>query len=421
MNILLIGSGGREHAIAKKLCQSPKCTKLYALPGNGGISEIAECINIAATDVESIVQFAVTRSVDFAAVIPDDPLALGLTDKLREKDIPCFGPSAAAAIIESSKVFSKQLMKKYNIPTANYETFNSCSHAIEYAYTQSYPLVIKADGLALGKGVIIAETFEEAETAIKQMMLDKKFGASGERVVIEEFLCGEEVSVLTFTDGKTVVQMPSSMDHKRIGDGDVGLNTGGMGAIVPNPYYTGEMQRRTMEEIILPTIDAMRSEGRIFKGCLYFGLMLTKDGPKVIEYNCRFGDPETQAVLPLLKSDLLEIMLAVENETLENCDVKFEDASSCCLVIASDGYPVKYEKGKEISFGHFPGNITVFHAGTKKDGEKILTNGGRVLGITSVCDKLDDAIKASYEAAKQISFDGMYFRKDIGQKALQEK
>ncbi len=421
MNILLIGSGGREHAIAKKLCQSPKCTKLYALPGNGGIGEIAQCVNISATDIEGIVQFAVTHSIDFAAVIPDDPLALGLTDKLRGKGIPCFGPSAAAAIIESSKVFSKQLMKKYDIPTANYETFDCCDKAVEYASTQNYPLVIKADGLALGKGVIIAENFEEAQTAIRQMMLDKKFGESGVRIVIEEFLCGEEVSVLTFTDGKTVVQMPSSMDHKRIGDGDVGLNTGGMGAIVPNPFYTDEMQHRTMEEIILPTINAMRSEGRTFKGCLYFGLMITKDGPKVIEYNCRFGDPETQAVLPLLKSDLVEIMLAVENETLENCEVEFENASSCCLVIASDGYPVKYEKGKEITFGHFPGNITVFHAGTKKDGEKLLTNGGRVLGITSVCDNLDDAIKASYEAAKQIRFDGMYFRKDIGQRALKAK
>ena len=418
MNILLIGSGGREHAIVKALKKSPMCGRIYALPGNGGIAEDAECVPISATDIEGIVGFAKTHPIDFAAVIPDDPLAMGLTDRLREMGIPCFGPTRRAAVIESSKAFSKELMKKYGIPTAAYGTFTDCDKAIAYARTQRLPIVIKADGLALGKGVIIAESHDEAENAIREMMLNGRFGKSGECVVIEEFLTGPEVSVLTFTDGKTVVPMPASMDHKRIGDGDIGLNTGGMGAIAPNPYYTEEMQRRTMEEIILPTIAAMNEENRTFKGCLYFGLMLTTDGPKVIEYNCRFGDPETQAVLPLMKSDLLEIMLAVENGTLSECRVEFLNACSCCLVLASGGYPESYEKGKEITMGHFPGNISVFHAGTKRDGEKLLTNGGRVLGITAVAQSLEDAVGASYEAAESIGFDGVYYRHDIGKRAL---
>ena len=356
MNILVIGSGGREHAIIHMLKKSPKCEKIYALPGNGGIEDEAECFPIAATDIEGVVEFARTHPVDFAAVIPDDPLAMGLADRLREIGIPCFGPSKQAAIIESSKAFSKDLMKKYGIPTAKYESFTDCDAALAYLKTQKLPIVIKADGLALGKGVIIAETEQKAETAVKDMMLGAKFGKSGECVVIEEFLTGVEVSVLAFTDGKTIIPMPSSMDHKRIGEGDIGLNTGGMGAIAPNPYYDEEAQERTLKEIILPTVHAMNAEGRTFKGCLYFGLMLTANGPKVIEYNCRFGDPETQAVLPLMKSDLLEVMIAVEQEKLSETSVEFSSDACCCLVLASGGYPQKYEKGKQITFNYFPGN-----------------------------------------------------------------
>lgn len=418
MNILVIGAGGREHAIIHALKKNPKCEKIYALPGNGGIGEEAECFPIAATDLEGIVSFAKSHSIDFAAVIPDDPLAMGLSDMLRENGIPCFGPSKCAAIIESSKAFSKELMKKYGIPTARYASFTDCEAAIEYLKTQEVPIVIKADGLALGKGVIIAETMAEAEKAVRDMMIGAKFGKSGECVVIEEFLSGPEVSVLAFTDGKTIVPMPSSMDHKRIGDGDVGLNTGGMGAVAPNPYYDEAAQVRTMNEIILPTVAAMTAEGRTFKGCLYFGLMLTEDGPKVIEYNCRFGDPETQAVLPLLKSDLLEVMLALEEERLAEIKVEFSSDSSCCLVLASQGYPEKYEKGKPIAFDNFPGNCTVFHAGTKRTNDGLVTNGGRVVGISAVRSELADAISDCYEAAKHVKFEGKYFRKDIGKRAV---
>ncbi len=418
MNILVIGSGGREHAIIRALKKSPKCEKIYALPGNGGIADDAECVNIAATDLDGIVEFAKTHPIDFAAVIPDDPLALGLADRLRDIGIPSFGPSKKAAVIESSKAFSKDLMKKYGIPTAKYESFTDCDTALAYLKTQTLPIVIKADGLALGKGVIIAETLAQAEQTVRDMMLEAKFGKSGECVVIEEFLTGPEVSVLAFTDGKTIVPMPASMDHKRAGDGDVGLNTGGMGAVAPNPYYDESKQLRAMEEIILPTIAAMNEENRKFKGCLYFGLMLTEEGPKVIEYNCRFGDPETQAVLPLLKSDLLEIMLAVEQERLSDMDIEFSKDACCCLVLASGGYPEKYEKGKQISLNDFPENIFVFHAGTKKKGTELVTNGGRVLGITAVRKTLAEAVSACYEAAEHVEFDGKYYRKDIGSRAL---
>lgn len=421
MNILVIGSGGREHAIIHMLKKSPKCERIYALPGNGGIEEEAECFPIAATDIEGVVEFARTHPVDFAAVIPDDPLAMGLADRLREIGIPSFGPSKRAAIIESSKAFSKELMKKYGIPTAKYESFTDCDAALAYLKTQKLPIVIKADGLALGKGVIIAETEQEAENAVKDMMLGAKFGKSGECVVIEEFLTGVEVSVLAFTDGKTIIPMPSSMDHKRIGEGDVGLNTGGMGAVAPNPYYDKEAQERTLKEIILPTVDAMNAEGRTFKGCLYFGLMLTAEGPKVIEYNCRFGDPETQAVLPLMKSDLLEVMIAVEQETLSQVNVEFSSDACCCLVLASGGYPQKYEKGKQITFNYFPGNCTVFHAGTKRSPEGLVTSGGRVLGITAVRHDLHDAISACYEASEHVDFEGKYLRRDIGKRALDKE
>ena len=418
LNIAVIGGGGREHAIIRALKKSPRCGKIFALPGNGGIAEDAECINISATDLDAIVEFCTENPVDFAAVIPDDPLALGLTDLLREKGIPCFGPSGKAAIIESSKAFSKELMKKYGIPTAKYETFSELDAALECVREHAMPVVIKADGLALGKGVIIAKNVSEAEEALRSMMVDGKFGKSGKTVVIEEFLTGAEVSVLAFTDGKTIVPMPSSMDHKRALDGDMGLNTGGMGAVCPNPFYTKQAQEQTMERIILPTVEAMNKEGRPFKGCLYFGLMLTADGPKVIEYNCRFGDPETQAVLPLLRSDLVEIMLAIENGNLESCPVEFSHEASCCLVLASGGYPESYEKGKLIIFEDVPEDIEVFHAGTKRTDLGFFTNGGRVLGVTAVRETLEEAVSAAYEAAEHISFDKMYYRKDIGSMAL---
>ncbi len=420
LNIAVIGGGGREHAIIRALKKSPRCGKIYALPGNGGIAEDAECVNISATDLPAIVEFCTQNPVDFAAVIPDDPLALGLTDLLRGKGIPCFGPSGKAAIIESSKAFSKELMKKYGIPTAKYETFSDLDAALECVRNHEMPVVIKADGLALGKGVIIAKTVSEAEDAIKSMMVDEKFGKSGKTVVIEEFLTGAEVSVLAFTDGKAIVPMPSSMDHKRALDGDMGLNTGGMGAVCPNPFYTKAAQEQTMERIILPTVEAMNREGRTFKGCLYFGLMMTEDGPKVIEYNCRFGDPETQAVLPLLKSDLIEIMLAVENGTLADCPVEFSDEASCCLVLASGGYPESYEKGKLIIFEGVPDDVQVFHAGTKRTDLGFFTNGGRVLGVTAVRPSLEEAVNAAYAAAEHISFDNMYYRKDIGKTALRQ-
>ncbi|MCH5279153.1 MAG: phosphoribosylamine--glycine ligase [Christensenellaceae bacterium] len=419
LDIMVIGGGGREHAIIRTLKKSPMARKIYALPGNGGISLDAECVNISATDLEGIVEFAKNNKIDFAAVIPDDPLAMGLTDMLREIGIPCFGPTKDAAIIESSKAFAKQLMQKYGIPTADYRVFTDPDEAIAYIGGHSLPVVIKADGLALGKGVLICQTHEEAEEAIIDMMRGGKFGKSGSTIVIEEYLTGPEVSVLAFTDGKTIVPLPSSMDHKRALDGDMGLNTGGMGAVAPNPYYTDEAMAQATERIIRPTIESMNKEGRTFKGCLYFGLMLTKDGPKVIEYNCRFGDPETQAVLPLLESDLLEIMLAVENGTLEETEVKISDKHSCCLVLASGGYPEKYEKGKQIIIDDFPADVGIFHAGTKLENERFYTSGGRVLGITAVRESLKEAVGAAYEAAKHIEFEKMYMRHDIGKRALE--
>lgn len=417
MKILVIGSGGREHAIIKKIKQNKNVSEIYAIPGNGGIERDAICIDIKATDINAIKDFAKKNNIDYAIVTPDDPLVAGLVDALEEIKIPCFGPNKNAAIIEGSKVFAKNLMKKYKIPTAEYETFESYDKAIEYLKTAPMPTVIKADGLALGKGVIIAETKEKAFDTVKNIMKDKAFGKSGDRIVIEEFLEGVEVSILSFTDGKTIIPMISSMDHKRIGDKDTGLNTGGMGTIAPNPYYTKEIAKECFDKIFIPTISAMNKEGRTFKGCLYFGLMITKDGAKVIEYNCRFGDPETQVILPLLKSDLLDIMIATTNGNLDKVKVEFENKSAACIIMASEGYPLEYKKGFDINI---PKDIIerVYFAGVKKENEKLLTNGGRVLGITNIADTLDKAIKLSYEDAKQISFEGAYYRKDIGEKAL---
>lgn len=420
MKILVIGSGGREHAIIKKIKQNKNVSKIYAIPGNGGIERDAICIDIKATDINAIKDFAKKNNIDYAIVTPDDPLVAGLVDALEEIKIPCFGPNKNAAIIEGSKVFAKNLMKKYKIPTAEYETFESYDKAIEYLKTAPMPTVIKADGLALGKGVIIAETKEKAFDTVKNIMKDKAFGKSGDRIVIEEFLEGVEVSILSFTDGKTIIPMISSMDHKRIGDKDTGLNTGGMGTIAPNPYYTKEIAKECFDKIFIPTISAMNKEGRTFKGCLYFGLMITKDGAKVIEYNCRFGDPETQVILPLLKSDLLDIMIATTNGNLDKVKVEFENKSAACIIMASEGYPLEYKKGFAINI---PKDIIerVYFAGVKKENEKLLTNGGRVLGITNIADTLDKAIKLSYEDARQISFEGAYYRKDIGEKALLKK
>lgn len=417
MKIMVVGGGGREHAIIKKIKENKNVSEIFALPGNGGMAKDATLIDIAATDIENIVKFAVENSIDYAVVAPDDPLVLGCVDALEEKGIPCFGPRKNAAIIEGSKVFSKDLMKKYGIPTAQYEVFSDAEKALEYVESCPIPTVVKADGLALGKGVIIAMTRDEAKDAVISIMKDKQFGKSGDSIVIEEFLTGPEVSVLSFTDGKTVVPMISSMDHKRAGDNDTGLNTGGMGTVAPNPYYTKSVADECMEKIFLPTIQAMNKEGRSFKGCLYFGLMLTPKGPKVIEYNCRFGDPETQVVLPLLESDLLTVMQAVTNETLSECEVKFADKNACCVIMASEGYPVKYEKGYEITI---PEELdkNVFVAGAKIENGKLLTNGGRVLGVTTVKDTLKEAIDASYEAVSKINFGNAYYRKDIGQKAL---
>ena len=416
MKLLVVGGGGREHAIIKKLKENPAVEEIFALPGNGGIAKDATCVDILATDLDGVVKFAKENKIDYAVVAPDDPLVLGLVDLLSDLGIPCFGPNKAAAIIEGSKAFSKELMKKYNIPTAKYEIFSDMNKAFEYVSKQKMPIVIKADGLALGKGVIIAETYDEAKIAIKSMMEDKVFGDSGNHIVIEEFLTGPEVSVLSFTDGKTVKPMISSMDHKRALDGDLGLNTGGMGTIAPNPYYTADIAERCMKEIFIPSMEAMNSEGRSFKGCLYFGLMLTEDGPKVIEYNCRFGDPETQVVLPLLKSDLLEIMQAVTEERLEECEVEFSDQNACCLVIASGGYPVRYSKGYEIEIKGDIDNL-YFAGAALKDG-KLLTSGGRVLGITAIDDSLKGAIDKAYEQAKHVDFKDAYYRKDIGARAL---
>ncbi|MDD5823501.1 MAG: phosphoribosylamine--glycine ligase [Firmicutes bacterium] len=417
MKVMVVGGGGREHAIVKKIIGSPKVDMVYVLPGNSGIARDAVTVSIAATDIPAIVNFAKDNDIDYAIVAPDDPLVLGCVDALNEIGIPCFGPDAKAAIIEGSKVFSKDLMKKYGIPTAAYETFNDMEKALEYLETAPIPTVIKADGLALGKGVIIAMTREEAVDAVRSMMEDKKFGKSGDNIVIEEFLEGPEVSVLSFTDGKTIVPMISSMDHKRVGDGDTGLNTGGMGTVAPNPYYTAEVAERCMKEIFVPTMEAMNAEGRTFKGCLYFGLMITADGPKVIEYNCRFGDPETQVVLPLLKTDLFEIMQAVTAGTLSEVEVEWLDASACCVIGASNGYPVSYEKGFEISIPEDLWNNT-YIAGAKSHEGKLVTSGGRVLGVTAVEPTLAEAVEKAYEMIGRIEFDNKYTRSDIGARAL---
>ena len=421
MNLLVVGGGGREHAIIKKLKENPSVETIYALPGNGGIAQDAVCVpEIGAKDIPAIVDFAKSHDIDFAVVAPDDPLALGCVDRLHEAGIPCFGPDAKAARIEASKVFSKNLMKKYGIPTASYEVFNDPAKALEYLKTASFPIVIKADGLALGKGVLIPQNLVEAEDAVKTIMEDKAFGDSGNEIVIEEFLTGPEVSVLAFTDGTAIRPMVSSMDHKRAGDNDTGLNTGGMGTVAPNPYYTADVAQVCMDTIFLPTLAAMRAEGCPFKGCLYFGLMITPQGPKVIEYNCRFGDPETQVVLPLLKTDLLTVMQAVENETLADLEVEWSDGAAACVILASGGYPSHYEKGKVMSFpASTPANVTIYHAGDKLDGEgRLVTSGGRVLAITAMAPTLKEALADAYAAAETVNFDGKYMRHDIGRRAL---
>lgn len=420
MNIMVIGGGGREHAVIKKLKENKSVEKIFALPGNGGIAADAVCVPIGATDIDGIVSFARENRIDYAVVTPDDPLVLGAVNALNKIGVPCFGPEAKAAIIEGSKVFSKNLMKKYNIPTARFEVFDTPEAACEYLKTTTFPSVIKADGLALGKGVIIAENLDEALAAVDSMMKDKVFGASGSRIVVEEFLTGPEVSVLSFTDGETIVPMISSMDHKRAGEDDTGLNTGGMGTIAPNPYYTKEIADECMRTIFLPTIKAMNAEGRTFKGCLYFGLMLTPDGPKVIEYNCRFGDPETQVVLPLLESDLLTIMQAVTNGKLSETEVKFSDKSCACVVMASGGYPKSYKKGYPITI---PEEISdsVIIAGAKQEDSRLVTDGGRVLNSVAVADTLKDALDKAYENASKIKFENSYMRRDIGQRALKAK
>ena len=418
MKLLVVGGGGREHAIIRSLKKNPQVTEIFALPGNGGIAQDATCVPIGATEIDKIVSFAVENAIDYAVVAPDDPLVLGCVDALNEKGIPCFGPHANAAIIEGSKVFSKNLMKKYGIPTAEYEVFDDMQKALKYLETAPIPTVIKADGLALGKGVIIAQTREEAFSAVKDMMENHVFGKSGDHIVVEEFLTGPEVSVLAFTDGKVVKPMVSSMDHKRAGDNDTGLNTGGMGTIAPNPYYTEEIAKVCMEEIFLPTIAAMNAEGRTFRGCLYFGLMLTPKGPKVIEYNCRFGDPETQVVLPLLESDLLTIMMACTNGTLADTEVKFSDKHACCLILASSGYPASYKKGYPITMTAEAAAHT-YVAGAKLENGQLLTSGGRVTGTTVVADSLEDAIAGAYAMAKGVQFENAYCRSDIGRRALQ--
>lgn len=417
MKILVVG-GGREHAIIKKIKENKTVTDIFSLPGNGGIAADATCVPISATDIDGIVNFAAQNKIDYAVVAPDDPLVLGCVDALNARGIPCFGPRANAAIIEGSKVFSKNLMKKYGIPTAAYEVFDDMDKALSYLENAPLPTVIKADGLALGKGVIIANTREEARDAVLTIMQDKKFGSSGDEIVIEEFLEGPEVSVLSFTDGSVVVPMVSSMDHKRAGDGDTGLNTGGMGTVAPNPYYTEAVAKRCMDEIFLPTIKAMNAEGRQFRGCLYFGLMITANGPKVIEYNCRFGDPETQVVLPLMESDLLETMQAVTEGRLSELDVKFSKGSACCVIMASKGYPLSYEKGFEISI---PDELhdRVYVAGAKLDNGQLLSSGGRVLGVTELADTLPEAIEKAYADVEKISFANAYYRRDIGKRALE--
>ena len=417
MKVMVVGGGGREHAIIKKIKESPKVDEIYALPGNGGIAEDATCVDVGAEDLPGIVKFATENAIDFAIVAPDDPLVMGCVDLLQAEGIPCFGPNRDAAIIEGSKAFAKDLMKKYGIPTAQYEIFTEMDDALHYIEDCRIPVVVKADGLAKGKGVIIAETREDAGQAVHEMMEDKVFGESGSRVVIEEFLEGPEVSVLSFTDGKTLIPMVSSMDHKRALDGDKGLNTGGMGTVAPNPYYTEEIARQCEEEIFLPTMIAMNKEGRSFSGCLYFGLMLTEDGPKVIEYNCRFGDPETQVVLPLLDSDLFEIMLHVADGTLADADVSFAEDAACCVVMASKGYPKSYEKGFPIEI---PSDVTnVYIAGAERDADGTLrSSGGRVLGVTERGENLREAIDRTYASVRKIRFDNGFCRRDIGQRAL---
>lgn len=418
MKVMVVGGGGREHAIIKKLKENKEITEIFALPGNGGIAADATCVAIGAKDIDGITKFAKENAIDFAVVAPDDPLVLGAVDALENISVKCFGPRANAAIIEGSKVFSKNLMKKYGIPTAQYEVFEDMEKALCYLDSAPIPTVIKADGLALGKGVIIATTRQEAKDAVKSMMENKIFGESGSRVVIEEFLEGPEVSVLSFTDGSVVVPMVSSMDHKRAFDNDEGLNTGGMGTVAPNPYYTNEIADECMQKIFLPTIKAMKEEGREFRGCLYFGLMLTKDGPKVIEYNCRFGDPETQVVLPLLESDLFTVMKATSEGKLSQTEVKFKDKNACCVILASKGYPVKYENGFEIVLPETDENSDIFVAGAKNEDGKLLSAGGRVLGVTAVADSLSKAIENAYELTDKVKFENGFCRRDIGKKAL---
>lgn len=423
MNVLVVGGGGREHALVMKIHESDKADKIYCVPGNGGISRYAECISgIKATDIEGVIETAKKVSADLVVVAPDDPLVMGMVDELNKEGFATFGPNKAAAIIEGSKVFSKELMKKYDIPTAGYEVFSSAVEAVNYIKEKNeYPTVIKADGLALGKGVIIAQNFTEAEDAVKSIMEDKIFGESGSKIVIEEFLTGPEVSVLCFTDGKTIKPMISSMDHKRALDGDKGLNTGGMGTIAPNPYYTEEIAKECMETIFKPTIEAMNKEGRTFKGCLYFGLMITPKGPKVIEYNCRFGDPETQVVLPLLDTDIIDIMMAIYNDKLDTVNVRWKNEAAACVVMASGGYPIKYETGKVINGLDERGQVSgafVYHAGSKYENGDFLTAGGRVLNVTATGKNLKEAIDQSYTCVKKISFENHHFRTDIGARAL---
>lgn len=422
MKVLVVGGGGREHAIIMKLAESPKVTELYCAPGNGGISKYAKCFPIAATDVDGMVKLAKDLQVDLVFVAPDDPLVLGMVDAMQEAGFATFGPNKAAAIIEGSKVFSKNLMKKYQIPTASYEVFHTPEDAMRYMEEKDqFPIVVKADGLALGKGVMIPQNLEEARDAIHTIMEDRIFGESGANVVIEEFLTGPEVSVLCFTDGKAIAPMVSSMDHKRAYDEDLGSNTGGMGTVAPNPYYTDEVAKQCMETIFLPTIQAMQQEGRPFKGCLYFGLMLTPNGPKVIEYNCRFGDPETQVVLPLLKTDFVDIIEAISKETLSDLDIQWKDGCAACVVMASGGYPKSYPKGLPISGLNAQGQTAhclVYHAGTQYDGQQFVTAGGRVLGVTATADTLKDALARAYDGVNEIHFDQVHYRKDIGQRAL---
>lgn len=422
MKVLVVGGGGREHALIRKIKESSKVDEIFCTPGNGGISYDAKCFDVSATDIDVVVDLAKKLSVDLVVVAPDDPLVAGMVDALNDAGFKTFGPRANAAIIEGSKVFSKELMQKYNIPTAEYKVFDNANDAIEYIKEKNeFPTVIKADGLALGKGVIIPENLDDAVAGVKEIMEDKIFGASGNNIVVEEFLTGPEVSVLAFTDGKCVKPMVSSMDHKRALDGDKGLNTGGMGTVSPNPYYTEEVAAECMDKIFMPTINAMNQEGRTFKGCLYFGLMITPKGPKVIEYNCRFGDPETQVVLPRLKTDIIDIFEAINNETLSELDIEWSEKACACVIMASGGYPKSYKKGVEITgltLGQLDG-VTVYHAGTKIENDKLVTSGGRVLGVTALGDSLADALKKSYEAVENIHFDNAHYRKDIGKRALE--